>query len=444
MFCDSTATPGHRPFAFIDLADAEEYESTRCYPLDGFCPIKLGDVLGDPLRYRVISKMGHAGSSTVWLAWDRVSSGSPESMTKHRERIEKQLPAGVADDPAGLVKILRRMMVLDPAKRPTATELLDNAYFQLSEIENSEIHTESTTPVPASGSATDWRFVFADDDAYETSECYAPGDVLGSPPRYRIISELSVGRSSTVWLARDRVSRSSRALSTSGQECLRQAVEGLAFIDSHGVDTESTCQDLQASSFDISVPEINKYSDIAMWTFNGPGRCRPLLPTSPDLNPHSFPPYLSASVDFAGFIFRRSSEVRERAPTRVAGGSVASELPETLLFYAAPEVVFLRVAPNADAHPSDQRSDIWSLAVTEIENRFASSGVDDPAEIATLIRKMMMVDPARRPMASEFPDDAYFLDGAQDVTKELSESSEFRELCYSLGALAACGTRCLI
>lgn len=106
-------------------------------------------------------------------------------------------------------------MVLDPAKRPTATELLDDPYFQLGEAENSEIHAESTTPIPASGSATDCRFVFVDDDAYEASECYAPGglcplqaaDVLGNPPRYRIISELGVGRSSTVWLARDRVSR---------------------------------------------------------------------------------------------------------------------------------------------------------------------------------------------------------------------------------------------
>ncbi|KAJ7758770.1 hypothetical protein B0H14DRAFT_2975528, partial [Mycena olivaceomarginata] len=95
------------------------------------------------------------------------------------------------------------MMVLDPAKRPTATELLDDPYFQLGEVENSEIHTESTTP----------RFVFANDDAYEASEWYAPGglcplqaaDVLGNPPRYRIISEPSLCRSSTVWLARDRV-----------------------------------------------------------------------------------------------------------------------------------------------------------------------------------------------------------------------------------------------
>ncbi|KAJ7804156.1 kinase-like domain-containing protein [Mycena olivaceomarginata] len=372
-------------------------------------------------------------------------------------------------------------MVLDPAKRPTATELLDDPYFQLGEAENSEIHAESTTPIPASGSATDCRFVFADDDAYQASECYAPGglcplqaaDVLGNPPRYRIISELGVGRSSTVWLARDRVSSQYVTLkilmakrTAQSQESvilrrvtvpaslppvkhrvmqlidsfdqilkgtlndrIRMSCAKQSFIHSHGV----VHGDLQASSFGISVPEINKYSDIAMWTFNGPGGAAP-------------------SVDFAGFIFRRISELRERAPSptaRVVGGSVASKLPETSLFYATPELVFLRVALNADTPPSDQRSDIWSLAVTfhelvtvqkifpddnpadlphlivalcgeiisirmrvlrvgwepgrtvelwkEIEDRFTSSGVDDPAGLATLICQMMMADPARRP-----------------------------------------------
>ena len=33
------------------------------------------------------------------------------------------------DDPPGLVKLMRRMLVLDPAKRPTAAELLDDPYF---------------------------------------------------------------------------------------------------------------------------------------------------------------------------------------------------------------------------------------------------------------------------------------------------------------------------
>jgi serine/threonine protein kinase len=74
------------------------------------------------------------------------SEWEPESMTEHWERIETQLFVGVTDDPAGLVKILRRMMVLDPAKRSTATELLDDPYFQLGEVENSRRYMLNRQP----------------------------------------------------------------------------------------------------------------------------------------------------------------------------------------------------------------------------------------------------------------------------------------------------------
>ncbi|KAJ7758771.1 hypothetical protein B0H14DRAFT_2634624 [Mycena olivaceomarginata] len=81
--------------------------------------------------------------------------------------------------------------------------------------------------------------------------------------------------------------------------------------------------------------------------------------------PRSKPTFVSAiSVrehGFCGVHIQTDPEVREQAPSvrvirfgsaQVVDDSVASELPDTPLFYAVPELVFLRVALNADAPPS--------------------------------------------------------------------------------------------
>ncbi|KAJ7798508.1 kinase-like domain-containing protein [Mycena olivaceomarginata] len=136
-------------------------------------------------------------------------------------------------------------------------------------------------------------------------------------------------------------------------------------------------------------------------------------------------------------------------------------------FYAAPEITFPRVALNTNDPPWDQRSDIWSLGVTfhnlvgvrglfpelyhntmglphymvcicgeipdawrdHIESKpwplgfdpgmteefwdsrktsFAKLGVEDLARLVRLMRRMLVLDPAKRPSAQELLEDPYF------------------------------------
>jgi serine/threonine protein kinase len=48
------------------------------------------------------------------------------------DRRKKRFAKLSMEDPPGLVRLMRRMLVLDPAKRPSAQELLDDPYFSCS------------------------------------------------------------------------------------------------------------------------------------------------------------------------------------------------------------------------------------------------------------------------------------------------------------------------
>ncbi|KAF8175723.1 kinase-like domain-containing protein [Mycena galopus ATCC 62051] len=60
--------------AYFVFADDENYELTSAYTTGGLCPIRLGCALGSPPRYHVLSKFGHGSFSTVWMAHDRVTN----------------------------------------------------------------------------------------------------------------------------------------------------------------------------------------------------------------------------------------------------------------------------------------------------------------------------------------------------------------------------------
>ncbi|KAJ7198320.1 kinase-like domain-containing protein [Mycena pura] len=57
---------------YFVFADDEDFEPTSAYTPGGLCPIRLGCTLGSPPRYRVLAKLGHGSFSTVWMAHDRV------------------------------------------------------------------------------------------------------------------------------------------------------------------------------------------------------------------------------------------------------------------------------------------------------------------------------------------------------------------------------------
>jgi serine/threonine protein kinase len=64
---------------------------------------------------------------------------------KTTERL--QIKGQTAEDAHGLVKLLRRMLVIDPMERPTASALLQDPYFDLTTSERAPLPVEHPSPV---------------------------------------------------------------------------------------------------------------------------------------------------------------------------------------------------------------------------------------------------------------------------------------------------------
>ncbi|KAJ7218178.1 kinase-like domain-containing protein [Mycena rebaudengoi] len=64
---------------------------------------------------------------------------------KTTERL--QIKGQTAEDAQGLVKLLRRMLVIDPMERPTASALLQDPYFDLTTSERAPLPVEHPSPV---------------------------------------------------------------------------------------------------------------------------------------------------------------------------------------------------------------------------------------------------------------------------------------------------------
>ncbi|KAF7344237.1 Protein kinase domain-containing protein [Mycena venus] len=224
-------------------------------------------------------------------------------------------------------------------------------------------------------------------------------------------------------------------------DVLRQTIEGLAYIHSHGI----AHGDLYPANFGRNT-------------------------NFPHCDPHSYPPYLCGNLDLGEFLGLRAPDIVGRplsvrifdfGSAYIVDGSVPPR-PVTPPFYAAPEIVFPQVALNKEDPPWDQRSDIWSLGVAfhdlvelphymvcicgEIpaawrdhvdsqpwpldftpdmteefwdgrKELFAQLGVEDPPGLVRLMRRMLVLDPAKRPSAQDLLDDPYFScsNGAQNV-----------------------------
>ncbi|KAJ6577841.1 kinase-like domain-containing protein [Mycena capillaripes] len=234
--------------------------------------------------------------------------------------------------------------------------------------------------------------------------------------------KLGFGSFSTVWLAHDSV-------------------------ESHGI----AHGDLYPANFGIAVPEIHRFDELGFWHQATPPPLRAVIPFSPHCDPHSYPPYLSGNLDLGEFLglhapdnLGRPLSVRifDFGGAYVVDGS-APPRPVTPPFYAAPEIVFPQVALNEKDPQWDQRSHIWSLGVafhdlvgagglfpellvddTELPHYmvyftpdmteefwdgrtelFAQLGVEDPPGFVRLMRRMLVLDTAKRPSAQELLDD---------------------------------------
>ncbi|KAJ7207530.1 kinase-like domain-containing protein [Mycena pura] len=399
----------------VDLfgfGDDEDYESSAAYSIGGLCPIKLGDVLGTPPRYRVISKLGFGSFSTVWLARDRVLSRTVALKVVKAEQTGQSRELG----------ILQRLVVpaSAPSKNPCAIQLLDS---------------------------------------FETTSANGVHQVF--------VTELTVHLLDQPWIC-------SRFRPRVTKDVLRQTVEALAFIHSRGIahgDLHPANFGLAVPDFDqfsdaaiwemTDVPEtwpLVPTCDVDLNSFP------PYICDAMDLGAFllqylpkaAAPPYSVRILDFGS--------------AYLVDGSPSPQY-KTPAYYSAPEIAFSRASLGKEAYaPWDQRSDIWSLAVTfhnlvgaqgiydeslmgvtandipyfmaslcgempdawrdyiasheppsdrthedadeiwkEKEEQFAAMGVDDPPGLVKLMRRMLVLDPAKRPTAAELLDDPYFV-----------------------------------
>ncbi|KAJ7213546.1 kinase-like domain-containing protein [Mycena pura] len=349
-------------------------------------------MLGDPPRYRVISKLGFGSFSTVWLVRDRVLSRTVALKVVEAEQTGHSRELG----------ILQRLAVPPsaPSKDPCAIQLLDSFETTSANGVHQVFVTELVVPI------LDPWFL--------------------SPFRPRVTKDV-----------------------------LRQTVEALAFIHSRGI----AHGDLYPSNFGLAVHEFDQFSDAEIWAMTDVPETWPLVPAFDDhVDPNSFPPYYSVRIlDFG------SAYLVDGSP---------SPRHDTPAYYSAPEIAFSRATLGKRAYaPWDQRSDIWSLAITfhnlvgargiydeslfgidtkylphymvslcdeipdawrdylasrkypsdrtphghadeiwkQKEEQFTRLGVDNPPGLVKLMRRMLVLDPARRPTAAELLGDPYFV-----------------------------------
>ncbi|KAJ7276831.1 kinase-like domain-containing protein [Mycena rebaudengoi] len=421
--------------------DPEGYETASAYTLGGLCPIRLGCDLGSPPRYRIIAKLGYGAYSTVWLAHDRVTK---------RNVALKIVEARTSN--SNELNLLQRLKAPD-TEEPRVIQLLD-AF-------------EHTSP-----NGRHQVLVMEPVHPFDLLRCQALRPIMT-------------------------------------REALRQTIAGLAFIHSHGIAHGalggSISSDLHPGNFGCAVPEVDRFSVVDIWNLTGRPEVLAILHSSSD-NLESVPQHLCTKIDLGKLLLRGAPEFVHRPLSMrildVGNAYIVGECPPraiTPIIYAAPEVAFAQRALNDLDSPWDQRSDIWSLAVSlyflacsgpifefryrvlhdmmyycgevpdawweylrspfpngvvpgpqhadslwkQKEELFSKFGVENPAGLIRLLRRMMQLDPAKRPTAAELLRDPYF-DGLQEAggiprLPDLSKCRPPAELVQDHGLLEADG-----
>ncbi|KAJ7194650.1 kinase-like domain-containing protein [Mycena pura] len=423
------------------FSDPNGCEPRDAYSNGGLCPIKLGDVLGDPPRYRIISRLGVGSYSTVWLACDRLMSRTVAL------KVVEAKQTGQSKE----LDVLQRLTVPAPvpSRTPRAIQLLD---------------------------------------AFETTSANGIHQVFVTELVVRILDPWCISP------FQPRVTK----------DVLRQTVEALAFIHSRGIahgDLYPANFGLAVHGFDqlsnTAICEMMGAAEIFPLLPHSPDSVDPnsfppYVCGAMDLGafllkrfPETVAPPLSVRIlDFGSGALRFWQLFNQLSlpfdTAYVVDGSPSPQY-ETPVHYFAPEVAFPLAALEVDA-PWDQRSDIWSLAITfhdlvgaqgicpiypdprgvfaeflpeymvllcgevpdtwrdyiasrevysdcpwvpehtakhwkQVEEFFADLGVDDPPGLVKLMRRMLVLDPAKRPTAAELLDDPYFVGTKIDVPR---------------------------
>ncbi|KAJ7761470.1 kinase-like domain-containing protein [Mycena olivaceomarginata] len=390
---------------YFVFPDEDDYERSSEYTAGGLCPIRIGCVLGSPPRYRIINKLGHGAFSTVWLARDLVERWN------HRNVALKIIQADRTSD-SKEPTILRRLKAPD-AEEPRVIQLLD---------------------------------------VFEHASPNGTHQVLVMEP----VHPIDFMRYSAF-----------RPIFT--REAVHQMIQGLAFIHNRGIahgdlhpgNLGVAAPEIhQFSDVDIWSLSGRPYTLAIVHSSvdQNPDSFPPYLCADMDLG--------KFLLDQAPEFTQRPLSIRilDFGNAYIVGES-SSPRCVTPMTYAPPEVVFRQQALKDLHAPWDQSSDIWSLALCihaficsdglfshitgnllhemmyycgEVPNAwrkfiksnpfprgkprperadklwkqrekvFALRGVEDPPGLVRLLRRMIVLDPAKRPSAAKLLCDPYF------------------------------------
>ncbi|KAJ7228748.1 kinase-like domain-containing protein [Mycena pura] len=387
----------------------ECYENSSCYGPGGLCPVRVGDLLGpDPPRYRVAAKLGWGSYATVWLARDIV--GSKTVALKIVEAASSQGSTEAA--------ILGRLRA-PPSVEPLVLQLFD---------------------------------------AFTVTSPNGVHQVLVTEP---------------VMLLQDYLSLPGRRMTT--RALMRQVVEGVAFMHARGIahGGESPTNIGVALPEPDAFSEIKLWKRIgapdvipllASDPTRDPASFPPYICEALDLTEFVrqwVPDFATRSPPRARILDLGSAYAVDDSPPPPCGCP---------LLFRPPEVIFQQLLDRANSGPWDCRSDIWSLAcllyeiatggclfggsmgaslndshlkrlarasgslpdawakhlsisatqyTSELADEFwkereiSDKTIEDGLGLLQLLRRMLVIDPARRPTAEEVLRDPYF-DGLQD------------------------------
>ncbi|KAJ6459021.1 kinase-like domain-containing protein [Mycena sanguinolenta] len=394
----------------------DDFEDATKYGPGGLFPVKLGDALGpeNSVRYRIATKLSHGSHSTVWLAEDLKASravavkivDASESATSREEAILKHLCTTRSDTPAVLqlldsfetegVNGMHLVLVTEPVillphllKLPAVKGNLRNIARQALEglafiHERGVVHRDLRPD--NLGVAIPNLDSFSADDIWTRT---------GPPEVFPLVARDPAHDTASfppyLTQAMDGEDLVTEVPEFAAREpCLRIMDFGCASFARKPPSPSPRCPDaLSYLAPEIAFPRI-AHDNLDGWRV--------------DIWSMGCTLYRIAS---GGLLFRQSgTDILDEMAT-CSGGA-----PEEWISYLASELG----KDQLRAYTPEMAGAFWDTRAGCISQRAGHFGCEvqaakDAHELVALLRRMVVMDPKKRPLASELLQDPYFKDG---------------------------------